>query len=274
MLAPLQRTNIVALRAGVLAGAFCARYHTTEVAAVFARSFYVRAGDDFVCVGSPEIGNGPLTIIADVKRHRITVADRVDIDLTWSLSWGAPGWPARSSPEMLSATLIELARRAVTQAPSEGLARLVLGTAAQTALDRAALPRIARFRRWLDEARTTDPAPVHDLIGLGHGLTPSGDDLLSGALALLDAVGATDAHAALVRTIHTAPADLTSPLSFCLLKATAAGHVGEHLHQAVSALLGGDVGAAIAAADRIGHSSGWDMLTGAVLALRAARSDA
>jgi hypothetical protein len=53
-----------------------------------------------------------------------------------------------------------------------------------------------------------------------------------------------------------------------LLRATADRHIGEHLHGAVASLVAGDIDTAIAAARRIGHSSGWDMLAGAATTMR------
>jgi len=75
-------------------------------------------------------------------------------------------------------------------------------------------------------------------------------------------------RAALAQAITALAPALTSPLSACFLKAAADGHIGEHLHRAVAALIVGEIDTAIAAARRIGRSSGWDMLTGAATALR------
>jgi hypothetical protein len=87
---------------------------------------------------------------------------------------------------------------------------------------------------------------------------------LIGALAALDALGQTNMHAALGAAVVTAAGD-TSPLSASLLRAAAAGHVGVNLHAMIAAMLAGDADAAIAAAVRIGHTSGWDALAGAVV---------
>jgi hypothetical protein len=143
-------------------------------------------------------------------------------------------------------------------------------------LTRIAGPRIARFESWLLDVLTADRVilgtsmtPVADLVGLGSGLTPSGDDFLVGALAVLDALAERRAHAALARMIFDLPPGLTSALSECLLKAAAAGYVGEDLHCAVSAVISGMPSRAIAAIGRIGHSSGWDSMAGILTALRA-----
>src|SRR5262249_3393886 len=109
---------------------------------------------------------------------------------------------------------------------------------------------------------------------------PSGDDVLVGALALLDALadrhaGACAMRANLARAVSHIPPGLTSPLSRCFLRVAAAGHVGECLHAAVSSCLTADPDAAVAAIRDIGHSSGWDMMAGIVTALDAvtARND-
>jgi hypothetical protein len=107
---------------------------------------------------------------------------------------------------------------------------------------------------------------VHNLVGLGPGLTPSGDDFLTGALAALDALGQTNMHVALGRAV-VAAADRTSPLSASFLRAAAAGHVGENLHTMIAAIITGEVDDALAAAARIVHTSGWDALAGAVVTL-------
>ena len=133
---------------------------------------------------------------------------------------------------------------------------------------RTARTRIERFTSWLTADVTipgdaeTLPAAVRDLVGLGGGLTPSGDDLLVGSLALLDAIGQHALRERLVQAVALIPPGLTSDLSICLLRTAAAGHVGETAHRLVSSVITGDVDAAIAAAGAIGHSSGWDMLAG------------
>ena len=77
-----------------------------------------------------------------------------------------------------------------------------------------------------------------------------------------------DVHAALARAVNDVARKLTSPLSACFLRAAAAGHISEYMHCAVAALLRGDIDAAVAAARRIGHSSGWDMLAGVASAIK------
>ncbi len=187
--------------------------------------------------------------------------------------WRPGAWPRVASPAALIETHDAIAHRAATEAPDEGLGRAIAGTC-DTRLARVARIRIARFEAWLADTIELDgvsplPVPVRDLVGLGPGLTPSGDDFLIGALALLDAIGEGQAHVRLARALRQVPPGLTSPLSRAFLRAAAAGHVGEKLRAALSAIIAGDADAAIAAIRDVGHSSGWDVMAGAMTALAA-----
>jgi hypothetical protein len=363
------RPDVIAvLRSGLLAENFCRRGGDAEVAALFQRSFYLRVGDTFVCVGASGIGNGPLTLIADIggsvrwadlglrpgrradisARH-ITIGDAIRFSLAACEPWRSPAWPAAAPHADPFAVCIALTCRAAAEAPAVGFAPVAFGAreavAGVTPFLRIARKRIARFESWLAAALASSPSPrlrgegrgeglfphaqtrgespspgaqeradlsprsksavadfdhslgdrsrqqptsdagrggvcgqlrlpcrsteaIRGLIGLGPGLTPSGDDFLSGGLALLNALAMRKIHAALAQAVTDAAPALTSPLSACLLKAAADGYIGEDPHRAVTALILGDIDTAIAAARRIGHSSGWDMLAGAATTLR------
>ena len=162
------------------------------------------------------------------------------------------------------------------QAPVDGLARTVLGLAGdqRSALERVARPRVERLRAWVTarpSASAGAPPPV-DLLGLGPGLTPSGDDLLCGVLVALHAVGETDMARALYAEIAKAAPSATSPISGAFLRAAAEGLGCEALHAAIAAILEGQIEALagrVEALGRIGHTSGWDALAGALLVLQA-----
>jgi hypothetical protein len=320
---------VAVLRAGVVARDLCRRGGRGEVAAVFKRSFYLRSGEDFICIGEAEIGNGPTTLIAAARVAELGLrqGQRAFIgsaciavggllfDLGACERWHAPPWPQVPSPAALRGTCAALAHRAAVDSPTDSLAHAAFA-AADTPLARIARPRIAQFAAWLSEristssssAKADDPVstdtsvklraqclldaplsrgmtshsqvralasramtseeivsdPVSQLVGLGPGLTPSGDDFLTGALAALDALGQTNTLAVLGRAVLAA-AGRTAPLSASLLRAAAAGHVGENLHAMVAAIVTDDADAAIAAAARVGHTSGWDALAGAVM---------
>jgi len=114
------------------------------------------------------------------------------------------------------------------------------------------------------------------LIGLGEGLTPSGDDYVGGVLfglAMLQEAGAplTWCSPGMLASFVEASKARTNRISAALLGDHAAGHGSEALHRfAFAFLLGRSVQAAYLAANdliRMGHSTGWDLLTGAWTAM-------
>jgi hypothetical protein len=112
-----------------------------------------------------------------------------------------------------------------------------------------------------------------EIIGLGPGLTPSGDDFLGGLFFAArslhqvypgDFFWDEDAVFDLMGWAKTR----THPISHTVFSDLALGHGPESLHDLVGGLLEGrGFNSILEAALRvgaIGHSSGWDMLAGAV----------
>lgn len=111
---------------------------------------------------------------------------------------------------------------------------------------------------------------VAGLIGLGAGLTPSGDDYLVGALSLISqhplAAHVRAALAAAIQSLLAAPegADLTTPVSRHFLIAATERAFHADLAEAARVTLVGDrdLDSACAAAAAIGSTSGGDALQG------------
>lgn len=102
------------------------------------------------------------------------------------------------------------------------------------------------------------------LVGLGPGLTPAGDDFLSGMLLARDMADRTDAGSAtpLDRTAINAALRRTVPAGASLLRLALAGYPPVYQTSIVDALAAGDVETAVAHALAHGHSSGLDALAG------------
>lgn len=122
--------------------------------------------------------------------------------------------------------------------------------------------------------RAAGTAAMRRLVGLGPGLTPSGDDTLTGLAAALYAVG----HPA-ATWLTGALDDLDARTTFvaaAMLRHAARGEVAERTHRLLAALLapgggaGDDVPAAIRATVAWGATSGSDLLVGVLLGLDAA----
>ena len=107
-------------------------------------------------------------------------------------------------------------------------------------------------------------AEVEDLVGRGDGLTPYGDDVLCGWLAVHRAAGAaTPAADAAVRSLL----DRTTLLSATLLDCAMHGEVIPEFAAFVAALGTPDEESRAAALAAVGHSSGRGLLEGARRAL-------
>tara|TARA_B100000029_G_C17346309_1_gene877137 strand:- start:552 stop:938 length:387 start_codon:yes stop_codon:yes gene_type:complete len=118
------------------------------------------------------------------------------------------------------------------------------------------------------------PTNCGDLLGLGPGLTPSGDDFLIGMLIALATIGRLDISAILGDAIEPFLCSNTGPISCLYLKTALNGEANEQLHLMINFVLGGhlrQIRPQLGIISSIGHSSGWDSLAGAMIVLRALR---
>ncbi len=274
------------------------------VSAVFERSFYIHVAGQEVCLGPPGLGAGPLNLRCHVERpdwrawglregaavlpapRAIRVPPHLSVSLSEATVWRpkAPGpWSAAS----LAAGLRALDALLPGRVPAEGLGVLALPRdpgARRPAVAAAAHGPAAALTRYLRRALARPlgaPTPtvpdLRALIGLGPGLTPSGDDLLGGALVALGLLGRIDLRDALWFGIRghgiREPAFVdANAISRAHLTAAAQGLGGAALHAVLNDILTGTTAALprrLAAVEAIGHTSGWDALAGAVLVLRA-----
>lgn len=83
------------------------------------------------------------------------------------------------------------------------------------------------------------PENVNALIGLGPGLTPSGDDFVGGLLFALHVLRNTYPSSSWIQLLVEPYFDKTNLISFTLLRDLAHGHALEPLHRIANGLLGG-----------------------------------
>jgi len=126
-------------------------------------------------------------------------------------------------------------------------------------------------------ARDTGAAvrAVTHLLGLGPGLTPSGDDVVAGALVTLRAIADPDhglaAIADAVAITGTVAPARTTAVSAALLHHAATGHCIPQLARLITALdRGHELSGPVEALTRVGHRSGGEVARGVLLALDAA----
>ena len=263
-----------------------------RVAAVFNRSLYLELDSGWCCLVGKELGAGPVNICvllpgrmdivtrnAPVDRvdQGFVIGSRLHVATVAARVWTAPivEW----SEETLVRGLAALDPLCLDHAPSAGLSRIVWP---RSSADPAsfelcvATPVITSLVAWLQRLLERDtpevpPGSITKLVGLGPGLTPSGDDFLVGMLVVLSLAGRFDLVAAVDQMIRPTLAEGTGPISRLHLAAALDGESSERFHAMVNAVLVGDryaLESQLVSISQVGHCSGWDTLAGAVMVLR------
>ena len=271
-----------------------------RVFSVFRRSFYCRSSlGALVLVGPESLGAGPLHVLwrgecqsesprpvermsvgLDIDGTRVPAAAGLTLDLRGAQEWRPPTPPVWH-PSRLRRSLAWLGGVA-DQAPVDGLGPLLAPVATGT-IDRSpsqgpsllgrAQPAVAALSGWIRAALVREPTAtptipadaIGDLIGLGPGLTPSGDDVLAGALLALHGFARADVSDRLAAWLRPRLEGRTGLVSRAHLECAAGGEGAAVLHDALAALAYGGTGsltAATAVVGTLGHSSGWDGLVG------------
>jgi hypothetical protein len=229
---------------------------TARVIAVFERSAYVETPAGLACLGA--VGRGPLNAQCDALPPGLKVGDSISVDLQDAQVWRPRAAPA-ANVAGVSAGLRKLRVASLSRLPEEGFAYLI-----DPARSRPA--PVEALAAWLAHPRAEPAAGA--LIGLGPGLTPSGDDLLGGAMCALHAVGNAGVATRLGSWALPLARALTSRISYAHLACAAEGECGEAVNDAIVALVSGEA-PDLDRIDAIGHTSGWDALAGVALALHA-----
>ncbi len=237
-------------------------------------SAYLAAGDEIVWVGAEGSARHPRAVLTRDAVPRDV--DDVHVDTATGRVW-CPS-PLRLTTAM-AAALADGCRRLRATALSigrpAGLGALLTGSGGDGPGVMCAAPHaIALAHACASDDADHAAAAARALLGLGEGLTPSGDDFVGGAFfarRLMANAGLADpvvwaGASAMVRATATGA---THPLSATLLGDLLDGESHEALHDLAHALAARDATeratAAAARVTRLGQSSGWDMLAGFVL---------
>lgn len=276
--------------------------HYGHVVAAFRRSVYVETDQgDMVCLGPVTLGAGPLNALCRFpqtmaipelhgclgnkveKRGDVLRTRRFTFPLAGATLWVPPDTGSSRKHDTLGLALDELGR-VIAKNQLRGFGQLIpelisgCDISPQEKNDLLlvrASRAISAFSGWLHAALTQQadrlpiPKEAENLIGLGPGLTPAGDDFLGGALIALRSLAEHALADRIKDWILPLAHTQTNRISLAHLRCAAAGAGAAVLHDMLAAL-NSQRGIALTlhldALDSIGHSSGWDTLAGAVCA--------
>lgn len=264
-----------------------------RVVAVFTHSFY--AEDDrgaLACFLHAGAEPGPLHILcADWRPPRECglaegtelrrvgsgfEAGNLHIEFACCRPWLPPPF-SECTAELCEAGRNALIAGLARAAPDDSLvAGVALGKTAGDAPDAlaAALLRetragVAALSGWLASPDPEGAKAAIPLLGLGMGLTPSGDDVLAGTLLTLHALRERERATRLGRTLLTHGHGKTNRISWAHLEEAARGHGAMVFHELLNDVLcgGNNVRPLLDRVARVGHTSGWDVALGMVTTL-------
>lgn len=249
-----------------------------QVHSLHPRAVNLLFGDTLLTLVMPDRGNGPGNLVC-VDQAPFTALGWTSQDPVWAadgaiygpgghtVRWaGAAHWepplpPPTADPAVLRENRDRLADALSQYGNHAGLLPAALavagGTAPQTSLSRFAGPRVQALM-------AGDPDGARGLIGLGPGLTPSGDDLLAGYAVTLHRAGRP------ITLLGNLAPNATTLVSWHLLRWADRGLAGEHALTLTDGILSQSGHAALAALGRVlahGATSGSDWAAGALLAL-------
>jgi hypothetical protein len=274
---------IQALRVAVQVPEWLERRREGRVHSRFAGACNLAWGDDLISLVLPAHGMVPggMTVALlrglcqgapvtwDAGRQALQCGD-VAIGLSAAEVWSNLSPLDELAPAPLLTERLRQVAELVRQQGRGTLARALSG--APTTWGGYALQQV---RGLCQAVRTGDTIRACDtlgrILGLGEGLTPTGDDCLIGLLAVLHfgSVGMNGAQAPCARRLAAEAARraprATTPISAGCLRLAAHGGFSERAEAAVLGLLAAESGDWLAAASALiasGHSSGTDTLVG------------
>jgi hypothetical protein len=236
----------------ILAGMAGGQVRVGRVIAAFKRSFYVADAEGRIaCAGGPDLGAGPLNILYAVCPPIPDVGAAWRFDLNNVPIWRPAPWPHFDAPA---------SRRVAAAIPRD---KGLLTPPDGDPFKEAAQAPLAALALW--QGGPTPPI-LANLLGLGPGLTPAGDDALGGAALALRACGRMEDADALRKFLGARMATATSVISAAHLSAALDGMGAQALHTILADIVRGRT-PELSPLDAIGHSSGYDALAGILAVL-------
>jgi len=286
---------------GKMAKEFMCHADKWFVHSLHSHCFYCHdAKQNVICIGHQEIGRGPFTLqctgSSPWPRHLLpsirsfTMSDDRLISESGQLQFNlqsAEIWDISLSDICLAELQLRedlhwLAGQARQYAPSESLGSLIpifldtgeemlpeKGSTLSGLLKRRILDVVAVIRQWHDSSNSFYNANImnllQSLIGLGNGLTPSGDDFLAGMVMGLHKVGNHHMAVTLAAMLFAAAQEKTTQISLAFFQALFQDGLSESFYSFLNSI-GKDLSTGnerlLGDVTRFGATSGWDTVAG------------
>jgi hypothetical protein len=309
----IEKRRIQVISFGGMALSCLFRTTKWQVIATFKRSFYCRDNKgNIICIAQEEIGQGPFTLLCSTdsswpgsmlsttsslrvrKNQLLLEGDGLIFDLHGASVWRKSLSALSSTGEKLLSDITWLARKAVCESPPESLGRVVSeilplnvhklrrqSCTLTEALHQRFIEVISGVRHLPilfpgEQLNSSMAEELSRLIGLGPGLTPSGDDFLAGIVMGLFKMEKQDEAASLAHYFYRSARGRVSEISLAFYRALAEGLVAEPYYQLLEAVGRGDSGELDSLVKRVGHlggTSGWDSIAGIIFGISLALAD-
>lgn len=298
----LEKQRVPVFSIGSMALGYLFSSRKWQVIATFKRSFYCRDNrENIICIGLAEIGKGPFTILCSAespwpghalstsmsigvrKNQMLLEGTEVVFDLHGALVWKKSLRTICGIGDSLLTDIRWIAEKAVNDAPPESLGMLVssfyplnvpkiksLSSILTAALHKCFVEVIEEVRHLPlllpgGQCNTFLAGVLCRLIGLGPGLTPSGDDFLAGIVMGLFKSGREEEAVWLAHYFHRAARGRVTAISLAFYRALTEGLVVEAYHQFLDTIGTGKVRPLkrmLKQVSLFGGTSGWDTITG------------
>ena len=219
----------------------------------------------------------------------IKIAPDLKVDLGDATTWAVVSIPAEAALEMdqIPIRAKRIFQTSFDLSQASGFGRMIpkiLSSAANPLDDEAEIDPVLALA-WLGIFKIAKGCLMRDLsglfkeanalVGLGEGLTPSGDDFLGGLLFCVNTLqrlypGLINLDFSEQGLFLDSAKQRTHLISFTLLKDLTKGRAVEPLHELIRSILSDQPPESMRSASRltqIGHSTGWDLLAGALTGL-------
>ncbi len=265
-----------------------------RVAAVFDRSFYVETEEGLACIGNESLAASPLNLTTSapettnwpasglylnakvsISANIMRVGERFSFLLAEAEEWTPGPLSASWGAESLKKGLARFREAAAGRPPREGLGSLIspgYGPAIAERPVKELADWLAASFREPDREITKGLRWAHSLLGMGPGLTPSGDDFLGGMMIALHGLAEQSICRSLWASCRRCALAAGNRVAYAHLAAAAEGLASAGIHQAMAAIMEDRTeafGSTLDGIDAIGHTSGWDAMAGVLTAFDA-----